>query len=205
MELPEEELPLEPQPPVASPAPACVVLGRFQPFHRGHIALIEDAYPRKHCGIFRIVIGSSNRMESEQNPWTWRERVQMIESWLAVAHPDWDVEIVAVPDIDDPPNWVHHATRFHGEKGTLFTSDEKTAELYQQAGWPVEMCGFSARERLQGWRVRSTLKMLSMVHEQEAVRSVLGESLDESVVEWMLQEDRLRRLAFIGPPIEPVG
>lgn len=205
MSLPPEELPLEPQPPSEEPAPACILLGRFQPFHRGHIALVEQVFSTGNCDALRIAIGSANRVESEDNPWTWEERQQMIEAWLAAAHPGRDVEFVAVPDIEDPPNWVEHAQRYHGGPGMLFTSDERTAALYSEAGWPVEMCALEMRGSLQGWRVRTTLKMLSVVHEQDAVVSVMSESLHESVIAWMLQEDRLYRLAVIGPPVEPVG
>ena len=205
MSLPTEELPLVPKPPEDEPAPACILLGRFQPFHLGHIALIEQAFASQSCDSPRILIGSSNRIESEDNPWTWEERQQMIEVWLAATHPDRNVDLVAVPDIEDPSNWVAHAARYHGRPGMLFTSDARTAALYSEAGWPVEICALERRDSLQGWRVRTTLKMLSVVSEREAVISVMSESLHESVIEWMLQEDRLSRLAVIGPPVEPVG
>ena len=39
----EVPLLIEPEPPEQAPKPALIVLGRFQPFHRGHAALVEAA------------------------------------------------------------------------------------------------------------------------------------------------------------------
>ena len=43
----EEKLEMVPEIPEIEPVPGSIVLGRFQPFHRGHIALIEWAYEEK--------------------------------------------------------------------------------------------------------------------------------------------------------------
>ena len=45
------ELPLIPPPPSNQPEPGFVVLGRFQPFHKGHAAMIIAAEARAHAGI----------------------------------------------------------------------------------------------------------------------------------------------------------
>ena len=141
-QIPNEELKLEPLPPKMKPTPSTVVLGRFQPFHRGHIALIEWAYSKKHTSTLRIAIGSSNRVTSPENPWDWKERKEMIEIWKKKCHPDWEVEIVAIPDINDPPNWVRHANQYHGESGVLITSDIETKKLYEMKNWIVELFEF---------------------------------------------------------------
>ena len=53
--------------------------------------------------------------------------------------------------------------------------------------------------------MRATAQMLSTVHEEEAIKEVLGASVPDSVVSHMLQEDSIRRLAFMGEGGEPVG
>ena len=74
----EEKLEMVPEIPEIEPVPGSIVLGRFQPFHRGHIALIEWAYEEKESEYLRIVIGSANRPQSPENPWNWEERKEMI-------------------------------------------------------------------------------------------------------------------------------
>lgn len=57
---------------------ALVFIGRFQPFHIGHEAVIRRALERAHQVV--ILIGSENESRSIKNPWTYEERVHMIES-----------------------------------------------------------------------------------------------------------------------------
>ena len=50
-----------------------------------------------------------------------------------------------------------------------------------------------------------TCKMLSTVKEKEAVKIILSETIHESVIEWLMEKDHLRRLPFLGPNVENVG
>jgi len=150
-----------------------------------------------------IAIGSSNQTPSIRNPWSSEERAAMLRAWLASA--GIEAKIVAIPDIEDPPNWVSHAEKYHGSAGYIFTTDAGTAELYESSGWPVIMGELEHRDSYEGWRVRATAQMLSTVHDEEGVRSVLGASVPEAVVSIMLDEGSLGRLAFMGEGGEPVG
>ena len=201
-------LPLHPEPPASPPDPGLVVLGRFQPFHHGHALLIKAAeeWRRSNAPEMTLVIaiGSSNRPESIENPWSSQERVEMIDSWLnEVGYID--VSIVSIPDIEDPPNWVSHAENYHGPAGVFFTSDNPSAELYKSAGWPVVLTSLEQRENFEGWRVRETARMMSTVDDVEAVRTVLSHSVPEKVVDYLIAQNSLRRLAFLGEGGEPVG
>tara|TARA_B100000029_G_C17414657_1_gene902022 strand:- start:8 stop:568 length:561 start_codon:yes stop_codon:yes gene_type:complete len=185
-----------------------VVLGRFQPFHRGHESLLFAAQEWRRSNApdlpLIIAIGSSNREESLQNPWSADERTAMVEAWLSESGIQ-DVKIVSIPDIDDPPNWVAHAEQYHGSAGVFFTSDAPSAELYGVAGWQVVTTPLENRESFEGWRVRETARMLSTIGDEEAVRAVLSQTIPSVVVEYMVRNDALRRLAFLGEGGEPVG
>ena len=166
-----------------------VVLGRFQPFHNGHQYLVEKAISlASDSDEIIVAVGSSQLQYEPNNPWTAEERVAMISSWAD------KITIVTIEDINDAPNWVSHASNSHGE-GTLVTSDGPTAQLYKQAGWPIEIIEMSQRKDLEGWRIRQTLKMLSTVYDDEATRQVTASSLPSSVVEWMIENDAIYRLS----------
>ena len=167
-----------------------IVLGRFQPFHKGHAYLVEAALEK---GPTVIAIGSSQAESSMDNPWSADEREEMIRSWLAGR----DANIVQIPDINDPPNWVSHATEFHGV-GVLVTSDEATDNLYQQSGFDTRLIELSNRDNFEGWRVRQTALMLSTVYHDDAVLSVLGASIPEAVVKWLIDNDAIYRLSTMG-------
>ncbi|MEE2747461.1 MAG: adenylyltransferase/cytidyltransferase family protein [Candidatus Thermoplasmatota archaeon] len=185
--------------------PALIVLGRFQPFHNGHASMISAAF--SHLGVggsdmpLRICIGSSEAEQSLDNPWSAEEREQMIRIWLD----GWDAEIVHVPDLGDPPNYVQHAEKFHGPPGVIFTTDEDTSNLYRSAGWSVIEGVLANREDWQGWRIRATMQMLSTVVEEEAAIAALSVNMPESVVHHIFENGWQRRLFHMGTGGEPVG
>ena len=177
-----------------------VVLGRFQPLHNGHTFLISAA--AEYGEMLTVAIGSAQAPESVDNPWSAEERSEMVEVWAKSE--EIEVKVVCIPDIDDPPNWVAHASSYHGE-GTLVTSDATTAELYRNAGWTVIDIQMTERQDLEGWRVRDTLKMLSTIDDDVAFASVMDNSLPPAIIAWFLEDNyRVYRLSTLGPDVEPV-
>ncbi len=57
---------------------ALVFIGRFQPFHNGHKAVIEAALEQAHEVV--VVVGSSFAARNIRNPFTFEERKAMIEA-----------------------------------------------------------------------------------------------------------------------------
>ena len=170
--------------------PRCIVLGRFQPFHLGHAGLVRAAVQHADGDGVVVAIGSAQAGWEANNPWTVEERQAMIETWAA--HEEIQLTVVQIEDINDPPNWVEHATKAHGT-GTLVTSDGPTMDLYRAAGWDVHEVALTERETLEGWRVRQTVRMLSTVMDDEASRTVLAASVPSSVIEWLIEHDAMFR------------
>jgi len=56
----------------------CVFIGRFQPFHVGHLCVVDEALMKAEKVI--ILIGSANQPACSRNPFTYQERVEMILS-----------------------------------------------------------------------------------------------------------------------------
>ena len=168
----------------------CIVLGRFQPFHLGHAGLVKEAVEHADGGEVVVAIGSAQAGWEANNPWTADERQSMIEAWAG--EEDVQLSIVQIEDINDPPNWVEHATKTHG-MGTLVTSDGPTMELYRAAGWDVHETALSERETLEGWRVRQSVRMLSTVMDDDATREVLRTSVPSAVIEWLIENDAMFR------------
>ena len=93
-------------------------------------AALEHLKANGYKRHLRICIGSSEAEPSLENPWDAKEREQMIRAWLDRDYggEGIDTEIVQVPDLNDPPNYVRHAEQFHGTAGSIFTSDQATAD-----------------------------------------------------------------------------
>lgn len=80
-----------------------VCIGRFQPFHNGHLALLEQALASAEQVI--VVIGSARKARTPRNPFTWQERADMIR----LALPEVDqarVTFLPVRDERDDDRWL---------------------------------------------------------------------------------------------------
>lgn len=53
-----------------------VFIGRFQPFHNGHLEIVQAALKKAKKLI--VVVGSARSGRTIKNPWTFQERVNMI-------------------------------------------------------------------------------------------------------------------------------
>lgn len=63
-----------------------VYIGRFQPFHYGHAATIEQA-----CSIAKkvlVLVGSPNSARNSRNPFSFEERYMMIREWAMTSKSD---------------------------------------------------------------------------------------------------------------------
>lgn len=167
-----------------------IVLGRFQPFHNGHEYLVLEALEVFH--EVTIAIGSAQEEWTTDNPFSFQERKEMIQSWATENRLNQRITVVGIDDINDPPNWVEHASNAHG-KGTLITSDKDTKDLYDSKDFPVHWIDLHEREQFEGWRVRQSCMMLSTVYDDDATRSVLGPSLPRTIIEWLITNDALYR------------
>ena len=58
-----------------------VFIGRFQPYHNGHARVVEQALATANHVI--ILVGSAHRPPCVRNPWTFKQREQMIRSTLS--------------------------------------------------------------------------------------------------------------------------
>jgi len=195
----------DPAPPDEPPEPGDVILGRFQPFHLGHAALLTSVLDTVSPAVVMVAIGSANVDPGPDNPWSAAERQEMIEAWAEdEGHLD-RLRFVHIPDINDPPNWVEHAEMYHGQSGVLHTSDEPTGSLYEASGWVIHRHELQHREDLVGWRVRATLKLTFDVPEEDAVRMILKESIPSPVIDWLSLDDRVKRLVLLEPDIERIA
>lgn len=124
-----------------------LVVGRFQPLHRGHEKVVQAAI--EDCVHVTVGIGSSQAKESVQNPFSYDERVRMVRA----AFGD-QVEVVALPDIHDPPNWVDHVLSITGPVDRVFGNDDTTLNLFEDANIPVRRTGLHDRDRHEGRSLR---------------------------------------------------
>lgn len=88
---------------MTNPIELAVVIGRFQPFHLGHLALLEHALSAAPRAL--LVVGSAPGPRVAKNPFTAEERIAAIQSSLT---PDQRarVSFAMVRDYYDEPRWA---------------------------------------------------------------------------------------------------
>ncbi|MCL2161609.1 MAG: bifunctional nicotinamide-nucleotide adenylyltransferase/Nudix hydroxylase [Betaproteobacteria bacterium] len=82
---------------------AAILIGRFQPFHNGHAALLEQTL--KLADRVLVVLGSSFRARNARNPFTWEERAAMIAASFNEADAR-RIVFIPVRDYYDDARWA---------------------------------------------------------------------------------------------------
>ncbi len=144
-----------------------LVIGRFQPFHNGHIFLFKEAL--KFCDKIIIGIGSSNVLD-ENNPWTPVQRKQMLEKVLKIEKLENKVlKIIEIPDIPDDEEWFKTTVEKAGEfdvsvgKGSPFyghttTANDSVNGIFKSHGIEVLEIPLWERYLYEGWKIRKLIR-----------------------------------------------
>ncbi len=80
-----------------------ILIGRFEPVHTGHLALLNHALQAARRVI--VIVGSAFQARSPKNPFTWSERADMLLGSLNDADRE-RVDVVPVRDYYDEARWV---------------------------------------------------------------------------------------------------
>ncbi|MFH0970944.1 MAG: adenylyltransferase/cytidyltransferase family protein, partial [Candidatus Micrarchaeota archaeon] len=73
-----------------------LVIGRFQPFHNGHLEAIRKMI--KDNGKLLLVIGSAQESRTRKNPFSAKERMEMISACLGKGDLLSNTKIIALDD-----------------------------------------------------------------------------------------------------------
>lgn len=111
-----------------------LIVGRFQPLHKGHLSVIREALSK--CDDLVVVIGSAEDSHTEKNPFTAGERFQMLLSSLG---PEERARILIVPirDVNRYSVWVKHVESYVPPFDTVFSNSDLTRSLFREAGYSV--------------------------------------------------------------------
>lgn len=112
-----------------------LVVGRFQPLHKGHLAAIREVLGK--CDDLIVVIGSAEESHTERNPFTAGERFQMLISSLTQSERS-RIFIVPIRDLNRYSLWVSHVESHLPPFDVVFSSSDLTRSLFRQAGYEVQ-------------------------------------------------------------------
>lgn len=149
-------------------------IGRFQPFHNGHLKVLQQIHNNYEEII--IGIGSSQYKNTQKNPFSFEERKTMITRTLHQAGIT-NIKIIAIPDIHDPPNWVNHVSQIISDFQVVITNNDFTDKLFQEKGYQIKSTNQFNRSELSGKEIRR--KILKNEKWQHLVPKKITEYLEE--------------------------
>jgi nicotinamide-nucleotide adenylyltransferase len=126
-------------------------IGRFQPFHNGHLLLLQQLNAQYDEII--IGIGSSQYHNTLENPFSDEERKQMISQSLDAAGIR-TYRIVSIPDIHDPPHWVDHVCALVSDFDVVIANNPLTRKLFSEKGYNVKGTAYFNRKQYSGKEIR---------------------------------------------------
>ena len=169
-----------------------LLIGRFQPFHLGHMKCVHHALERLPELI--IAIGSAQFSHTLHNPFTAGERVTMIRLALDEAKIDADKYfLIPVRDLRIHDLWVPHVVSQTPRFEVVYSNEPITSRLFKEAGFRVEPITFYDREKYSSTEIRERV-----VH-----RKSWEELVSKSVATYIKNifgDERLRELAMSDEP-----
>ncbi len=131
-----------------------LILGRFQPFHFGHLKLIESIVNDKVLPL--ICIGSAQYSHTVDNPFTVKERKEMIMAVLQSLNCEY--EIFEIPDINNYDLYVSHLETFVPIFDQIYSGNPIVQRLFDEAGYKVVKLQMFNREVWEGSAIRLAMR-----------------------------------------------
>ncbi len=172
--------------------PVGLIIGRFQPLHKGHIEMIRKV--SSECSMVIIGIGSAQYSHVPDNPFTSGERYSMIYRSMKAEGID-NTVIVPIEDMNIYSLWVSKVRSLCPPFDVVYSNNNATKRLFSEAGYQVhgspiynrqEFSGTEVRRRIAeggDWRSlipKEAAKVIEEIDGVERIRSIYGGSPDES-------------------------
>lgn len=131
-------------------------VGRFQPFHKGHLATVKFALGKVDQLV--IVVGSAQKSHEPRNPFTAGERVRMIKESLDSEKIDVGrILIIPVPDVDVHSLWTRQVDMLVPKYDVVFANDSFTLMLFRERGVKTVEAPLVDRSEMQATEVRKKI------------------------------------------------
>ena len=130
-----------------------IYIGRFQPYHDGHHAMVEHIVDEVDELV--LGIGSAGDSHTKHDPFTAGERLMMVTKALV----DVDLVTYAVPieDLDRNSVWVSHVRSMSPTFDVAYSNNPLVVRLFEESGIEVRQSPMFNREVLEGTEVRERM------------------------------------------------
>lgn len=159
-------------------------IGRFQPFHKGHLSVIEFLFEKYGKENIVFAIGSSNKSHEFKNPFTFEERAEMLKANVPEIR-----TIYAVDDVENDEKWAEDVI--------------KTAEFDAVCSGSNWILDLFAKEKIEAikpkfYKYRNRIVSASLIRENIAMGKEWKHLVPEAtlkIIEKIKGTERIRKLA----------
>jgi len=162
--------------------------GRFQPFHKGHIAAINQLLSEYDEVI--VAIGSAQDGYTCRNPFTAGERWEMIYRVIRENGLLGRVWMITIPDINMPLTWTAYVLSMSPRVDVVASGNPQTLYLFEWLGKPTKRITLLEPMRYHGTRIREL-----MARGSDEWRELVPPSVSEYIDE-IKGVERVRRLCI---------
>ena len=169
-----------------------LLIGRFQPFHKGHLHAVK--YILNRHNELLIGIGSAFESHTMRNPFTVGERIQMIKIGLKEANiPCNKYMIIPIPDTEIHYSWVSIVKMLSPPFDIVYSNDPLTRTLFTEAQVKVYPIPFLKRDIYSGEEFRRR------VIENRNWREIV----QESVASFLINNGLIERIIELSKSDKP--
>lgn len=149
-------------------------IGRFQPFHNGHLYSLNKAFDLADKVI--VGIGSSQESGTEKDPFDFEIRKRMIKSLPGVSR---KIVVVPVPDMFDDEKWGGLILEIIKNEKLLTNevvgvgNNDWTNRILRKKGIEIFETGLYNRDELEGIKIRELRKIGDTQWTQRVPESVV--------------------------------
>ncbi|MBN1386063.1 nicotinamide-nucleotide adenylyltransferase [Candidatus Woesearchaeota archaeon] len=109
-------------------------IGRFQPFHKGHLKVVKDLSRR--FSLVKIVIGSSQLSGTVHDPYHAGLRRRMVHNTLKKEGIR-NYRLMAIRDIESDSRYAAHVRKIVGHFDVVYSGTPLVKKLFKKAGFKV--------------------------------------------------------------------
>ena len=131
-----------------------LLIGRFQPFHLGHLEALQFALSK--VDKLWVGLGSSDKPAQKNNPFSAEERKEMILSSIDDAIKE-RISIYFIPDLENHVKWIEKIDTIVPKFDIVFSNDELTKHLYSKRTIQIITIPFLKRDVLSGTTIRDLI------------------------------------------------
>lgn len=129
-----------------------LLIGRFQPFHKGHVYVVKEVL--KEVDEIIMCIGSAQLSHTLDNPFTAGERLMMIANSLAENGIEKNYYIIPIQDVNNNSLWVSHVRSLTPPFAKVYSGNTLVKRLFGEVGVEVTTPPLFNRKEYSGTEIR---------------------------------------------------